>query len=238
MSFEVQRISLSGIACFLLATTLAAQPAAKATEKSLRESSKELLGLWAGDGEVVEFRSDDKCKYGGALYPYKVSQGHLLIETENGKVVFAYHVAGSKLTLTADGHQSVYTLVASPDQIVPTRKDVRNPPDLVGQWCYLKSSTGSFSGRCITLRADGTYTYQEESSRSVQSETLAGGTAAEGIDTGTWFVDGERLYYQSRTQGSGFFRLERRNHPVNTQDPMIVLDNEPFVTTVSRPPWR
>lgn len=233
-----KRIFLVGVACLLLTTRLVAQPAAKATEEALRESPKELLGLWAGDGEVVEFRSDNKCKYGGVLYPYRVSQGHLLIETESGKVIFRYKVAGRQLTLTADGHQSVYTLVASPDQAVPPRKDARNPLDLVGQWCYLISSTGSFSGRCITLRADGTYTYQEESSRSVQSETVAGGTAAEGIDTGTWFIDGDRLYYQSRTQGSGFFHLERRNHPVNTQDPMIVLDNEPFVTTVSRPPWR
>jgi hypothetical protein len=102
----------------------------------------------------------------------------------------------------------------------------------------MKSSTGSYSGRCITLRADGTYVYVEEGSRSVQTEEMAGGTASQGTDSGTWYVEGNRLYYQSATEGSGSYRLERRNHPVNTNDPMIVLDEEPFVTTVRRAPWK
>jgi hypothetical protein len=78
----------------------------------------------------------------------------------------------------------------------------------------------------------------EEGSRSVQAEEVVGGTASQASDSGTWYVEGDRLYYQSASQSSGFYRLERRNHPQNTNDPMIVLDDEPFVTTTRRAPWK
>lgn len=206
--------------------------------KSFSATSNELIGLWSGEGEVIEFRSDGKCRYVGETYEYEISQGHLLIETSSGKIIFAYAIKSGRLILTAEGQQSVYTKMTSADQVKPVRRDARNPADLVGQWCYLKSSTGSYSGRCITLRADGTYLYREENSRSVQSESVAGGTSTGNSDSGTWYVAGDRLYYESPTEGNGSYKLERRNHPVNAQDPMIVLDDEPFVTTVSRPPWR
>jgi len=204
--------------------------------KSFSATSHELLGLWSGEGEVIEFRSDGKVRYAGELYPYELSQGHLLIETPSGKVTFAYAIVDSKLVLTAQGQRSVYTKMTSGAQS-ETKKD-RHPADLVGQWCYMKSTTGSYTGRCITLRADGTYLYQEESSRSVQTDQLAGGTASQGSDSGTWYLHGDRIYYQSTTEGAGSFKLERRNHPINKNDPMIVLDDEPFVTTMSRPPWK
>jgi hypothetical protein len=206
--------------------------------KSFSGTSDELIGLWSGEGEMIEFRSDGKCRYGEALYPYTLTQGFLVIETPGGPVTFSYAIKLGRLALTANGQQSFYTKVTGAAQVKPTFKDVRNPEDLVGQWCYMKSSTGSYSGRCITLRADGTYVYVEEGSRNVQTEEMAGGTASQGTDSGTWYVEGNRLYYQSATEGSGSYRLERRNHPVNTNDPMIVLDEEPFVTTVRRAPWK
>jgi hypothetical protein len=206
--------------------------------KSFSGTSKELIGLWSGEGEMIEFRSDGKCRYGDALYPYTLTQGFLVIETPGGSVTFSCTLKSGQLVLTANGQQSFYTKVTGAAQVKPVFKDLRNPEDLVGQWCYMKSSTGSYSGRCITLRADGTYLYVEEGSRSVQTEEVAGGTASQGTDSGTWYVEGNRLYYQSATEGSGSYRLERRNHPVNTNDPMIVLDDEPFVTTVRRAPWK
>lgn len=204
--------------------------------KSFSATSQELLGLWSGEGEVIEFRNDGKIRYAGELYMYELSQGHLLIETPAVKVNFAYSIKNGNLVLTTEGQRSVYTKMTSGAQS-QTKMD-RNPADLVGQWCYMKSSTGSYTGRCITLRADGTYLFQEERSRSVQTESVAGGTASQGADSGTWYVHGDRIYYQSTTEGPGSFKLERRNHPINKNDPMIVLDDEPFVTTVSRPPWK
>jgi hypothetical protein len=37
-------------------------------------------------------------------------------------------------------------------------------------------------------------------------------------------------------QGSGSYVLEKRNHPKNN-DPMIVLDGEPYVTYYQKPRW-
>ena len=33
-------------------------------------------------------------------------------------------------------------------------------------------------------------------------------------------------------------KLEKRNHPKNVNDPMIVLDGDAFVTATQRPPWK
>lgn len=218
---------LAFLAVFLVGKT-------QSNPKTFSATSNELIGLWTGEGEVIEFRSDGKCRYNGELYAYELSQGHLLIETDPGKITFTYAIKAGKLVLTADGIQSVYTKMTSGNQVTPPRKDSRNPLDLVGRWCYIKSSNGSYSDRCITLKADGTYVYQQESSRSIQGGT----TVSSGSDAGTWYVEGDRLYYMSPYRGYGSFKLERRNHPVNKNDPMIVLDDEPFVTTTSRRPWQ
>lgn len=229
----IKRLAAVGASVVLLSVS-----SAWSQSKSFSGTSDELIGLWSGDGEMIEFRSDGKCRYGDELYPYSLTQGYLVIELPGGSVSFAYTVKQERLVLTANGLQSSYTKVASPVQVKPSYRDQRNPQDLVGQWCYLKSSTGSYSGRCITLNADGTYVYVEEGSRSVQTGELAGGSSSQASDSGTWYVEGERLHYRSATEGTGSYRLERRNHPVNPQDPMIVLDEEPFVTTTRRAPWK
>jgi hypothetical protein len=51
-------------------------------------------------------------------------------------------------------------------------------------------------------------------------------------------VQGDRIYYNSQTQGQGSYRLEKRNHPKNVGDPMIVLDGEAYVTATLKAPWR
>jgi hypothetical protein len=102
----------------------------------------------------------------------------------------------------------------------------------------MNMNTNSQSSRCITLYADGTYYYTENSSRSVNTDAVSGGTASQGEDRGTWSVLGDRIYYHSRANGDGSYKLEKRNHPKNVNDPMIVLDGEPYVTTTQRAPWR
>lgn len=32
--------------------------------------------------------------------------------------------------------------------------------------------------------------------------------------------------------------VEKRNHPKNVRDPMIVLDGQTFVTAYNKPPWQ
>lgn len=192
-------------------------------EPSLLTTSHALIGLWSGNGEMVEFRADGKCRYGGSVFTYKLSQGHIVMETPGGNQVFEYVVSMGKLALSADGERSVFTRVIPLDDPDSRKKSERNPSDLVGQWCYVTTTTGEYSGRCITFYADATYRYAMESSDQK-------------IDSGTWYVEENRLYYQSKLRGAGFYQLERRDHPVRAKEPMIVLDNEPFVFVVNRLP--
>ncbi|MBS1554506.1 MAG: hypothetical protein JSU09_06240 [Bacteroidetes bacterium] len=64
-----------------------------------------------------------------------------------------------------------------------------------------------------------------------------GGTSSKSSDRGKWWLKGDRIYYQSQTQGDGSYAFEKRNHPKNG-DPMIVLDGDTYVTFYNKPPWR
>ena len=206
---------------------------------SYSNTASNLMGLWSGNGEMIEFKADGNCVYLGNTFPYQTSQGRLILSTAQGNVTFAYTVKGSHLTLTgAAGQQVIYNkaLGASTDNTRGGQGKVAM--ELVGEWCYLNMNTHLQTSRCIKLFADGTYRYHAEGSRSVNTGTLSGGTASQGDDQGTWNVQDDRLYYVSQTQGQGSFRLEKRNHPMNVNDPMIVIDGEAFVTTSARPPWR
>ncbi len=205
---------------------------------SFSNTDGSLLGLWTGNGESIEFKSDGKCVYLGNSFPYQISQGHVVLTTGQGNVSFAYSVNRSQLTLTANGHNIIYSKAAASSNGTTTSSPKGVPVELVGQWCYMNMNTNSQTSRCITLNADGSYIYSSESSRSVKTSQVYGGTASQGADQGTWFVQGDRIYYTSQTQGQGSYRLEKRNHPKNVGDPMIILDGEPYVTATLRAPWR
>ena len=208
---------------------------------SYSNTASNLLGIWSGNGEMIKFRSDGKCVYLGNTFTYQISQGHIILTTGQGNATFAYSVNNSQLTLTANGQRVVYNKVNGAST-VGTHNSAGAPGDipmeLVGQWCYMNMSTNSQSSRCVVLNADGTYTFSSESSRSVNTDAFSGGTASQGADRGTWYVQGDRIYYNSQTTGQGSYKLEKRNHPKNVNDPMIVIDGESYVTTTSRPPWR
>lgn len=230
---------LEGQVIFLRASpTPGSKTSPRGSGPAFSATSKELVGLWSGNGDMIEFKADGKCVYGGNEFLYKVSQGYIIIDTTVGHATFQYALEGGNLTLTANGQRSTYTRPAGSSPLKPTSTANRNPQELVGQWCYMNMTSQSQTSRCITFYTDGTYVYSSEASRSVSSPELAGGTASQNGDRGTWFVDGDRIYYNSPTAGSGYYHLEKRNHPKNVNDPMIVLDGEPYVTTTQRPPWR
>ncbi len=218
-----------------------AKPPTDPVSPSYSNTASNLLGLWSGNGEMIEFRSDGKCVYLGNTFTYQISQGHIILTTGQGNATFAYSVNNSQLTLTANGQKVVYNKAdggASPGAYNNAFAAGDIPMELVGQWCYMNMGTNSQSSRCVVLNADGTYTFSSESSRSVNTDAFSGGTASQDADRGTWYVQGDRIYYNSQTTGQGSYRLEKRNHPKNVNDPMIVIDGEPYVTTTSRPPWR
>ena len=207
---------------------------------SYSNTASNLLGIWSGNGEMIEFRSDGKCVYLGNTFTYQISQGHIILTTGQGNATFAYSVNKSQLTLTANGQNVVYNKVNGGSNLGTQKTTGAGdiPMELVGQWCYMNMSTNSQSSRCVVLNADGTYTFSSESSRSVNTDAFSGGTASQGADRGTWYAQGDRIYYNSQTTGQGSYKLEKRNHPKNVNDPMIVIDGESYVTMTSRPPWR
>jgi len=199
-----------------------------------------LMGVWSGNGETIEFKANGQCVYIGNTFPYEVSQGHIILTTTQGQVTFAYVITGNQLNLTANGQQITYSRGAGGGTpgVSQNASGGHVAQELVGKWCYMSNSLSSSTNKCITLNADGTYIYSGESSRSVNTPEVYGGTASQSGDRGTWYVQGDRIYYNSQTQGQGSYRLEKRNHPKNVGDPMIVLDGEAYVTATLKAPWR
>ena len=91
----------------------------------------------------------------------------------------------------------------------------------------------SQSSRCITLNGNGTYTYAGQS----DSYNPYGGATSQSADSGTWTATDTTLTAHSRSGKTTTYGLEKRNHPKNVRDPMIVLDGQTFVTAYNKVPW-
>lgn len=214
-------------------------------QSTMNTNSRAIIGVWSGNGETIEFRNDGQCAYLGNTFQYQLSPGHVTLVTNQGNIMFAYTVKGDQLSLTGNNQTVTYSKgkasLGSGQQSQVSGKG-QIAMELVGKWCYVNvnsyNSGGSSSSTCITLSADGSYEYYSESSRSVNTPDLYGGTSSQNSDRGTWYLQGDRIYYNSQTQGSGSYRLEKRNHPKNVNDPMIILDGEAYVTAYNKPPWR
>jgi len=203
---------------------------------------KNLFGAWYGNTESMEFKADGTCLYNGVSLAYSAINGQVTLTTQRGSAVIPYTVKGNELVMTVNGQQYTYNKGQASNKQPASTGNKSIPQELAGHWCVMSSTSsssgGSFSSECIQLNPDGTYIYTSESSRSVNTPDLAGGTSSQGGDRGTWWMEGERLFYNSPTYGAGSYRLEKRNHPKNTSDPMIVLDGKAFVTTKLKPAWR
>lgn len=211
-------------------------------------SSGGIVGTWTGNGETIEFKNNGQCLYMGQTMAYQLSGNTIVLQTAQGQVPLAYSLNGNQLTISGGGLSYTYSrgggsgnagggVTSSP----PGTGKGRVAPELVGKWCWTNvtstNSGGTTSERCITLNADGTYQYAAERSSSVNTSAYYGGTNSQSGDQGTWSYDGVRIYYNSQMgQGSGSYVLEKRNHPKNN-DPMIVLDGEPYVTYYQKPRW-
>lgn len=123
-----------------------------------------------------------------------------------------------------------------PAPVPPQRR--ADHSELVGQWILMTNTStyngGSASSTQICLNANGTYTWSGTSSSSNPNGSVVG----ENREAGTWVATDDTLTLQPTGGRSRTHRLEKRNHPKNRQDPMIVLDGRAFVTAVQRPPWR
>ena len=200
-----------------------------------------LVGVWSGNGESIEFKSNGQCLYLGNTFQYEVAQGNIILKTGQGSATFAYTISGNQLKMMANGNTVMYQRGGgntTPSQ--PTTAGGQVPQELVGKLCWTNVNStntgGSSSSECIVLNANGTYQYASERSMDTNTSSFYAGTSSQSNDQGTWWVQGDRIYYNSQTRGQGSYQLQKLNHP-KTGDPMIVLNGETYVTFYQKPRW-
>lgn len=213
----------------------------KSKDNSNRDTS--LMGVWSGNGETIEFKTNGQCLYNGNTFSYQLSQGNIILTTAQGNVMFAYTINdGNQLNLTANGKQITYQRgVSNAQSVSDYSKAGQVAQELVGKWCWTNVNStntgGSSSSECIVLNANGTYEYASERSMDTNTSTFYAGSSSQSADQGTWWVQGDKIFYNSPARGQGSYQLQKQNHP-KTGDPMILLNGEPYVTFYQKQPWR
>ena len=220
-----------------------------------------LHGTWSAanvDGKplLVEFAAGGKGKANGQPIAWSTLGSALFVQDQTGTATYGFKVEGDKLLVYPQGQAQPVTLTKGSGAYDAAMKQQKQPQaaaksngakgaassggngqELVGKWCDVgaMSTGGGSSSRmaCIELRADGTYSYNAESSRSVS----AGSTASQSSDAGRWQYNGTQLIAQSRSGQTSTYNLEKRNHPKNKRDPMICLDGKCYVTFYNKPAW-
>jgi hypothetical protein len=204
-------------------------------------ANNSIIGAWSGNGENMEFKSDGNCTYSGHSFKYAAENGQLKLFMPEGLIAIPYTIKNGKLIINVGGQDYTYGRGTNAQQ--PLASGPRSvPQELTGKWCWVDvtntSTGGTSSDACITLNADGTYDFYSERSMSATNQAFSAGTNSATSDRGTWWVQGQRIYYNSESRGPGSYSLQKRNHPKNVNDPMIVLDGQPFVTQTQKAPWR
>ena len=211
--------------------------------------SPTIVGTWNGGNEVLEFKSDGQCLISGQAVAYQFNAPFIELNGPGGSVkIESKFTDKDHMSLNVNGNWVPYTRAGSTSSNSVQANNSSSGSgsgqidmSLVGKWCYTNINSynqgSSYSSNCITLNADGTYVYVNESERSVNTSDFSGGTVGQGNDTGKWWVQGDRIYYNSPTKGQGSYHFEKRNHPKNTGDPMLVIEGTAYVTAYAKSPW-
>ena len=234
--------TILAFALALLAASAFANPALHGTWSSANVQGRPLL---------VEFVAGGTGKINGDPIRWQTLGGALFIQDRGGQVAtYGFEVKGDKLlvsggdlaqpTTLTKGSAAYDAAMKAKPKVAPAKAGAQasgNGQELVGKWCDVgaMSTGGGSSSRmaCIELKADGTYTYNAESSRSVS----AGSYASQSSDAGRWSYNGTQLVAQSRSGQTNTYNLEKRNHPKNKRDPMICLNGQCYVTYYNKPAW-
>jgi hypothetical protein len=213
--------------------------------QTAKTDAEKLVGKWVchDDGYPMEadFKANGSGVVDGDAITWTLKSGVLSVFVDGDKKIYnlslnenSFRVSGGDLERPMN-----FKRVAAPgppananSKVTPTGKKLDQT--LVGKWCYVNVATNysTSSEQCIIVNANGTYEYYAERSTSGGN----GSTASQSSDAGTWWVENDRVHYNSQNQGEGSYELIKRNHP-KTGDPMIVLDGNAYVTFYKKSPW-
>lgn len=198
-----------------------------------------LTGRWQSPDSVVEIKGDGTLTIDGTPYRYSVQGNVLSLIGYDGTLPVPFRLQGDTLTVSLNG-EAVTLQRIRPGQAPSGGAGAGTTggiADLAGKWCYVSNFTANVGGRvsdeCFTINRNGTYTYHRETS----SSGAYGSAASQEDDSGAISLNGTTLTVQSRAQGTLTYQLVKRNHP-KTNDPMLCLSGQCFVTYGPRAPWR
>jgi hypothetical protein len=191
-----------------------------------------IVGFWRNPQGYAQFNADGTGTMDGQSGRYEIHGDQLTLIGAQGQITLAFAVRGDQLTLKGAGGSIVL------DRSKPETGAGSVHMELVGKWCWVSQVNATNGGarqsnRCITLNGNGSYQYYG----MTDSYNPYGGATSQSNDSGTWTATDTTLTTRSANGRSTTYRLEKRNHPKNVRDPMIVLNGEPFVTAYNKPPW-
>jgi hypothetical protein len=203
------------------------QPAAPAG------GSGSIVGLWRNSRGTAQFNADGTGSMDGQPGRYVIRGDQVTLIGAQAQMTLKFQVNGDQLTLTGPNGIPV-AMQRVKEEAGPGSIHM----ELLGKWCwttqvYANNGGARQSNRCITLNGNGSYEYFG----LVDSYNPYGGASSESHDQGTWTATETSLTTRSVSGRVTVYRLEKRNHPKNVRDPMIVLNGETFVTAYAKAPW-
>jgi hypothetical protein len=193
-----------------------------------------IVGSWQGPSGNMQINLDGTATIGGVQYRYQQAGNQLTLAGPDGTFTAAVQQSGDSMTWLINGKTLNFQRAAATWAIGGAGGILA---ELVNKWCqstYLNNSAGTYGhSTCITLLADGSFQYANDS----DSTGAAGGTAGANSDSGTWTATANSITSNSKKTGTKTFRLEKRNH-AKTGDPMLVIDGAEFTTAYQKAPWR
>lgn len=191
-----------------------------------------LAGTWKHATGTITFDAAGNGTSNGSAFRYRVEADALILTDDQATLRFTHVLEGDTLRLTGPtGAELVLTRSTGEAAAAPN-------VDLSGKWCYVANVNATGGGaratnQCFTLHANGRYEYYGET----DSYGPNGGATSQGSDAGTWTANATAITARSASGRVTTFQLERRNHP-KTNDPMLVLNGQTFVTFHQKAPWR
>ncbi len=211
---------------------LARKGSAAAPSAQAGSAAAGIVGTWRNAQGYARFNADGTGEMDGMPGRYEIRGNQLTLTGAQGTGTLGFELRGDVLTLMVNG---------APVKLERAKADQGGSGgvrmELVGKWCWMTQTNvlngARQSNRCLTLNGNGSYLYEG----LTDSYGPNGGATGQSSDSGTWTATENTITAHSRSGKTVTYRLEKRNHPKNVRDPMIVLDGQPFVTFYNKPPW-